>query len=257
MHGLTGGMDMPAAALVAGYASPENAREAYAGLRYKMVQEMAECGIGLRGLALQLKGKLEAKETRLFSKDGLITDAIELDDHRVQIKAIELASDILGLRDNGNSGASVGAINILCHSGAMPTWAGAQVSNPADGVLTSIPAIPNSNSGAAVRKSKQRVQKSKLAERVGISTVEGTGSGPAAPTHTHSTDLAAASVLTRPQQGLTAQEASLLRRQKRDQLRAITHPPKPVPVPRVKVQHPPACEVEPLKPRHRTRAAKV
>jgi hypothetical protein len=175
------GMSIPDAGMLAGYHSRTNADDAYREIRRQMILDLAKHGVGTDALAIKLKEKLDAKETRLFSKDGIITDAVDLEAHGIQLKAVELVTDILGLRDSGNSGASVGAINILCHSGAMPAWAGIPGSNSANGVLTSIPVIPES----------------KLSDRVPISTVEGTGPDPGLPAHKHSKKSASPSVLTR------------------------------------------------------------
>lgn len=170
------GMPISEAGILAGYKSRQNADDAYRSIRNKMIADLGEIGVGTRALALKIKEKLDAKETKLFQKDGIITDAIDLEAHSVQLHAVELCADILGLRDTGERGTSIGTINILWH-GESPTWAG-QSSNA---LVTD--SIPN---GIVTEQ----------LDTPPISTVEGTGPGPGPSPHIRSAKTAGEGVLT-------------------------------------------------------------
>jgi hypothetical protein len=157
---VAGGMSIADAGILAGYQHRQNADEAYRSIRTKMIEDLAQYGVTTAAIAAKIREKMDAKETKFFQSNGLITDAIDVEAHGIQLQATEMAADILGLRGRDDKGASIGTINILCHSANIPQWSGNQLDS--NGIL-------NGNESAMV----------------GLSTIEGTGSDPglAGPTH--------------------------------------------------------------------------
>lgn len=165
------GMSITDAGQLAGYHSVQNASDALQSIRNKMIADLGAVGVGTRALALKIKEKLDAKETKLFQKDGIITDAIDLEAHGVQLHAVELAADILGLRGDKDAAAHIGTVNIMW-AGGLPAWAGKA---NADNCKVTDAEIVKPNNQSVTEP-----------ERVPISTVEGTGIGPGPSTHMHS-----------------------------------------------------------------------
>jgi hypothetical protein len=147
-NAIANGKSITEAGLLAGYHSVQNASDAYRSIRTKMIEDLAEIGVGTKAIAQKIKDKMSAQETKFFQKDGLVTDAVDVEAHGVQLQATEMAADILGLRGSKDAGTSIGTVNILW-AGRSPNWAS---DIPVNGEIT-----------------QQSI------DGVGISTIEGTG----------------------------------------------------------------------------------
>jgi hypothetical protein len=155
------GMPIDQAGKLAGYRSLQNTYDAYRTMRDRIVGVMDGAGVTERMIAERLRDQLFATKTITASHFGEITDSIEVADNQAIGKAIETAARIRGMLDSDGNSTSIGTINILCHSQTIPDWSSANVDN------NTLPIDNTSN-------------------RVGISTVEGTGPDPAPSTPTHS-----------------------------------------------------------------------
>ena len=158
-------------------------------LREQLPQLMDEIGLDPRSILCRIREKLDAQETKFFQFEGRVSDSRNVEAHAIQLRAIELAAELRGLRRDDS--VSIGSINIQWNN-AAPAWAAA----PAPAAAPVPACAPNGNGAAAIDIDNASVI---AADGVGLSTIEGTGSRPGGLSHTNSANVEAASVISRPQ----------------------------------------------------------
>lgn len=165
--GVADGLSIAEAGRQAGVAHRQSAYEMFRNLRERLLTDFDAVGISTRTIALKIKEKLDAKETKLCSGDVVMpdghvrkvfTDAVDLEAHSVQLEAAKLAADIMGLT-NDKASTSIGTVNVL-FANALPDWCERNT---------------ESNGGT------------------GTSTIEGTEPRPGAYTHTNSGQIVGSS----------------------------------------------------------------
>lgn len=95
-------------------------------MKDRLPELMRRHGLGEEQIIGRLRDKMDATKTVTASMFGVITDSIEIADNAVQMKAIELAADLMGMSSNDSRGGGIGTVNIVWN-GIAPPWA---VSNP-------------------------------------------------------------------------------------------------------------------------------
>lgn len=191
LNGVVEGKSVSDAGKDAGYRSRHNAHDALRSIRDRLPELLRKHGLDEDAFAIRLRDKLDATKTVTASFMGQISDSIEVADNPTQMAALELVADLHGMTAKDDGRFSIGTVNILW-SGHAPAWAG-QSSDAA--VNSAIPVSTHADADAQlVHTNTQSVTD---AERVPISTLEGTGPGRAASPHTHSGTVAAEGVLTR------------------------------------------------------------
>lgn len=65
--------------------------EAAAEVREETRQKMEQKGLGFDRLLDKLASKINAKETKLFAHQGVIVDREDLEAHRIQLDAVDMA----------------------------------------------------------------------------------------------------------------------------------------------------------------------
>ena len=134
-------------------------------------------GLDRKRVLAKLRELTDATKTVTASFMGKITDSIEVADNPTQLAATRLALEMHRLVGQDGARVSVGTVNILWQGGS-PQWAKPATERLVNTSVTN--SVPNGNA----------------AESVPISTVEGTGPGPAPSTHEHSATPANEGVLT-------------------------------------------------------------
>ena len=185
VSGVVDGKSIAQAGRDAGYKSRHNAHDSLRDVREKLPALLVKHGLDADSILDRLRDKLDATKTVTASAFGEITDSMEIADNPTQIKAIEIAVDLHGMTQRDDS-VRIGTVNILW-AGQSPAWAG-QASGDTDA---------QANQAISVDASVHTYTQSVIdGESVPISTIEGTGGGPAPSTHTHSAKSATRGVLT-------------------------------------------------------------
>jgi hypothetical protein len=159
VDGIAQGMTMTDAAEYAHYSDRQAAREAFVDMTSRLASVMDDVGLGERDILCRVREMVDADKTHVISTPAGIVK-VDAPDNSARLKAIEIAAKMRGMVDRRDDGPRIGTVNINWNG--SPNWMDHNV----------IDSPTNDN------------------ERVnglqGTSTVEGTGSDPGLPTHTHS-----------------------------------------------------------------------
>jgi hypothetical protein len=91
-------------------------------MKDRLPELMRRHGLGEDQIIGRLRDKMDATKTVTASMFGVITDSMEIADNPVQMKAIELAADLMGMTNSDAGRGGIGTVNIVWN-GIAPPWA--------------------------------------------------------------------------------------------------------------------------------------